>query len=550
MILHELLMEENRYEKIIKKVLKIKIAAASVIALLIIALVIAGLIIFVPKSIKDTGLYYNDKGETVTVSVNVRYHKGIKDSYYTGEVIVDGTTYRSVYDLYHTKNRLFVIENDYALTAFKNILSLTDFSDGDRTVRIITILKNGKSESYIGPAADYGEIQSEFGTEAIESESTQENKKIYYIYDNNSPAVSYEFDTINLYEDREAECITKVVNPTETVEIEYTNYGSVISPFPKWITVNGNKLEYDLKYYDSHSYVKSYCMGFTYKGEHYNFLQKNGNISGIEKDGEPIVYYSYGSDRFKDEVTGVFSKNECGDWVLNSDESFIGNINKIRGSFVTDEVHIYDDETGFYIDSYSPAGSSQSVYSYMTTEYGLPSEVEFTGGRYELVRRNETESGNDIAVQTVDAGTVYYSSDYFNELLLPEYDKLENEEYQAGEEKNNVQFSIIYDENLNEYTKGQIGVEYVSRFGLTYVYQFEDLCLMYNEKEIIINKDGQEYRLPYDLSNPDSPILPVYYIYRLENDKNGTMDIAIKTGEENSILIDVSEMSIVKQPTE
>lgn len=537
-------------KKIIKKVLKIKIAAASVIALLIITLVIAGLIIFVPKSIKDTGLYYNDKGEAVTVSVNVRYHKGIKDSYYTGEVIVDGTTYRSVYDLYHTKNRLFVIENDYALTAFKNILSLTDFSDGDRTVRIITILKNGKSESYIGPAADYGEIQSEFGTEAIESESTQENKKIYYIYDNNSPAVSYEFDTINLYEDREAECITKVVNPTETVEIEYTNYGSVISPFPKWITVNGNKLEYDLKYYDSHSYVKSYCMGFTYKGEHYNFLQKNGNISGIEKDGEPIVYYSYGSDRFKDEVTGVFSKNECGDWVLNSDESFIGNINKIRGSFVTDEVHIYDDETGFYIDSYSPAGSSQSVYSYMTTEYGLPSEVEFTGGRYELVRRNETESGNDIAVQTVDAGTVYYSSDYFNKLLLPEYDKLENEEYQAGEEKNDVQFSIIYDENLNEYTKGQIGVEYVSRFGLTYVYQFEDLCLMYNEKEIIINKDGQEYRLPYDLSNPDSPILPVYYIYRLENDKNGTMDIAIKTGEEDSALIDISEMSIVKQPTE
>lgn len=537
-------------KKIIKKVLKIKIAAASVIALLIIALVIAGLIIFVPKSIKDTGLYYNDKGEAVTVSVNVRYHKGIKDSYYTGEVIVDGTTYRSVYDLYHTKNRLFVIENDYALTAFKNILSLTDFSDGDRTVRMITILKNGKSESYIGPAADYGEIQSEFGTEAIESESTQENKKIYYIYDNNSPAVSYEFDTINLYEDREAECITKVVNPTETVEIEYTNYGSVISPFPKWITVNGNKLEYDLKYYDSHSYVKSYCMGFTYKGEHYSFLQKNGNISGIEKDGEPIVYYSYGSDRFKDKVTGVFSKNECGDWVLNSDESFIGNINKIRGSFVTDEVHIYDDETGFYIDSYSPAGSSQSVYSYMTTEYGLPSEVEFTGGRYELVRQNETESGNDIAVQTVDAGTVYYSSDYFNELLLPEYDKLENEEYQAGEEKNDVQFSIIYDENLNEYTKGQLGVEYVSRFGLTYVYQFEDLCLMYNEKEIIINKDGQEYRLPYDLSNPDSPILPVYYIYRLENDKNGTMDIAIKTGEENSALIDISEMSIVKQPTE
>ena len=43
-------------KKIIKKVLKIKIAAASVIALLIISFVIAGIIIFVPKSIKDTGL--------------------------------------------------------------------------------------------------------------------------------------------------------------------------------------------------------------------------------------------------------------------------------------------------------------------------------------------------------------------------------------------------------------------------------------------------------------------------------------------------------------
>ena len=91
------------------------------IALLIIALVIAGLIIFVPKSIKDTGLYYNDKGEAVTVSVNVRYHKGIKDSYYTGEVIVDGTTYRSVYDLYHTKNRLFVIEREKSRVNAKKI---------------------------------------------------------------------------------------------------------------------------------------------------------------------------------------------------------------------------------------------------------------------------------------------------------------------------------------------------------------------------------------------------------------------------------------------
>ena len=75
------------------------------------------------------------------------------------------------------------------------------------------------------------ETPSEMDAKTAAYESVQENKKLYYIYDNNSLAVSYEFDTINLYEDREAECITKVVNPTETVEIEYTNYGSVISPF-------------------------------------------------------------------------------------------------------------------------------------------------------------------------------------------------------------------------------------------------------------------------------------------------------------------------------
>ena len=383
------------------------------------------------------------------------------------------------------------------------------------------------------------EMSSETITETTESGDVQENKKIYYIYDNDSVVVSYEFDTINLYEERSAECITKVINPAETVEIEYSNYGSVICPFPKKIIVNGNELEYDLKYYQGYNYIMAYCMGFTYHGEYYNFLQKNGNISGIEKDGETIACYSYGSDENRFEVTGVFSKNENGEWVLNNDKAFIGNINKIRGSFATDYVHIYDDETGFYIDSFSTDGSSQGVYSYMATEYGLPQELRFTDGRYDLVKHNEHESDSDNTEQIVDVGTIYYSSVYFEEMLSSEYARLEDEEYQAGFANTDaLELAVIYDENLNEYSQGQLGINYVSKFGLTYVFQFEDLCLMYNDKEIIINNDGQEYRLSYDLSNPDSPILPVYYIYRQENDKNHTKDIVIKIGEDCSILID------------
>ena len=93
------------------KARKIKLMVVSGLVLFITVLVVVGFIRFAPKSIKDTGLYFNEKGESATITLDVKYHKGLKDYYYTGEVIVDGTVYKSVYDLYNTKTSMFVVEN-------------------------------------------------------------------------------------------------------------------------------------------------------------------------------------------------------------------------------------------------------------------------------------------------------------------------------------------------------------------------------------------------------------------------------------------------------
>ena len=142
------------------KARKIKLMVVSGLVLFITVLVVVGFIRCAPKTIKDTGLYFNEKGESATITLDVKYHKGLKDYYYTGEVIVDGIVYKSVYDLYNTKTSMFVVENDYALTAFKNSLALSDFSYEEKTVRIINITRKEKTDVYIGPADDYEEAMS------------------------------------------------------------------------------------------------------------------------------------------------------------------------------------------------------------------------------------------------------------------------------------------------------------------------------------------------------------------------------------------------------
>ena len=50
------------------KARKIKIMVVSGLVLFITVLVVVGFIRFAPKSIKDTGLYFNEKGESATIT--------------------------------------------------------------------------------------------------------------------------------------------------------------------------------------------------------------------------------------------------------------------------------------------------------------------------------------------------------------------------------------------------------------------------------------------------------------------------------------------------
>lgn len=103
---------------------------------------------------------------------------------------------------------------------------------------------------------------------------------------------------------------------------------------------NGKLITYLYKEQDNSIYLT--LNGFNYEGADYYYTKdKKGRIDGItNSDGELIAKYEYDANGYK--VENVLSK--VGDkWVNNSDEKFIGNINRIR-----DMSSYFDIETGLY----------------------------------------------------------------------------------------------------------------------------------------------------------------------------------------------------------
>lgn len=103
---------------------------------------------------------------------------------------------------------------------------------------------------------------------------------------------------------------------------------------------NGKLITYLYKEQDNSIYLT--LNGFNYEGADYYYTKdKKGRIDGItNSDGELIAKYEYDANGYK--VENVLSK--AGDkWVSNSDEKFIGNINRIR-----DMSSYFDIETGLY----------------------------------------------------------------------------------------------------------------------------------------------------------------------------------------------------------
>ncbi len=93
-------------------------------------------------------------------------------------------------------------------------------------------------------------------------------------------------------------------------------------------------------------------VGFQYEGKNYYYTtDKDYRIDGINNaDGELIAKYEYDDKWYK--VANVLEKVDD-KWVSNTDEEFIGNINRIRyrGYYYDIETDLYYYEQGAFIDA-------------------------------------------------------------------------------------------------------------------------------------------------------------------------------------------------------
>lgn len=125
-------------------------------------------------------------------------------------------------------------------------------------------------------------------------------------------------------------------------EFKYNSERDIISE-----TRNGELITYLYKEQDTSIYLM--LNGFNYKGTDYYYTKdKKGRIDGINNsEGALIAKYEYDANGYK--VENVLSK-EGDKWVSNSDEKFIGNINRIRhmSSYFDVETGLYYQNAVFY----------------------------------------------------------------------------------------------------------------------------------------------------------------------------------------------------------
>ncbi len=151
----------------------------------------------------------------------------------------------------------------------------------------------------------------------------------------------------------------------------------------------------------------TYKDGFIYNEEKYYFMYgASGLIEGIEKDGKPIARYLYDGLCF----VGTCSLDEYGEWVINEDEEFIGNINKIRHAGI-----YYDEETGWYsynlyifdpVNNRNVSGVAPEIVEGIFMDYslGIPvdekylpyGEISISGMNYKLTGMSYIEAYSDI----------------------------------------------------------------------------------------------------------------------------------------------------------
>ncbi len=114
------------------------------------------------------------------------------------------------------------------------------------------------------------------------------------------------------------------------------------SNYPQKISVNGKEIIYNISPVSLKQGFSFTYDSLEYMGKKYKFIENYGAISGIADEyGNEIVKYTYNETYSKRETY----RNENGEWVLDTSDDFIGNVN-----LLTQFSMIYCFDTGFRIE--------------------------------------------------------------------------------------------------------------------------------------------------------------------------------------------------------
>lgn len=187
----------------------------------------------------------------------------------------------------------------------------------------------------------------------------------------------------------------------------------------------------DSSYYESESqmeyiykiddYGNNRIVGFTYENNVYSFEYDSRDIIAYicDKEGNRIVYYNcddYGN------ILSVCSMSESG-WVINNNENFIGNINKIRwlgyeyveesAAYLVDG-RLYDAQARKYMDGVDNSFAYAETNPFRNQE----DEIMVADSYYDDLEAEEWS--NSLLADSSYGTAISYSSGWYNSLSTVE----------------------------------------------------------------------------------------------------------------------------------
>lgn len=391
------------------------------------------------------------------------------------------------------------------------------------------------------------EVSTKSEKEEDDSQEVSKDIKRTEVFCDSEKIVTYEKTNIDYYNGRQSELITKIITSDEVIDIEYGCDMAQIKLYPEKILVNGNLFEYKIRDYFNYDWVKSFCLGFTYNNEYYDFLTDSDKdsiyITGISKNGEPIAYYKYediGDSRYK-KLTGVYKRDDDGNWQFCSDPDFIGNKNNVRGDAASNML-IYSDKIDWYYDI-----SHASMFGSQTDENGRLKEYKVNSSIVNITNELLADRmGNEKIIMIDNPGVPLYSQEYFDLQLVKKYSEFKAENPDREYLKPSVSYSEWYDTYRSYYRDTKPLVE----FAVEYMFEGAGVTVKHDNEFIWLYYDGESYR--YDMKKSyRRPIQPdICQVYFEDVNADGKDELVIQDGDEILQVIDVGFHTDIKSDDE